>query len=123
MQTILQQTLAKDYTRSAMQTSLLTRFILWCQKQEKYRFGWLGASITIHGCLITPLTIFAIILSGNSMVLWAIAMGAMVMTLTTNLAALPTKITIPTFLFSVILDLGVIISCIFIGFNAFSNYM
>ena len=122
MQTILQQNFTARYTQSARQTSLLTGFITWCKNQEKFRFGWVGTSIAIHGCFLTPMTIFAIVLSGNNMALWAIAMGAMVMTLVTNLAALSTKITIPTFLFSIILDLGIIINCIVVGFNV-ANYV
>jgi hypothetical protein len=39
-------------------------------------------------------------------------------TLVTNLAAMPTKITIPVFFLSVLVDLVIIASCIAIGFDA-----
>jgi hypothetical protein len=50
--------------------------------------------------------------SGNSMFLWALVIGAIAMTLVTNLAALPTKITIPVLFLSLLIDLGIIVSSI-----------
>jgi hypothetical protein len=44
----------------------------------------------------------------------------MAMALVTNLAALPTKITLPVFFLSVLIDLGIIIASLFQGF-AVSN--
>jgi hypothetical protein len=69
---------------------------------------WTAIIIGAHGCVITPITLFFVILGGNSMFCWAIAIAAMGMSLVTNLAALPTKITIPVFVFSLILDLIVL---------------
>ena len=106
-----------DYVMPARKESLLTRFISWAKNQERHRLGWLAVIITGHGCVLTPITLFAIILSGNSMVFWSMAIAAMGMSLITNLAALPTKITIPVFFFSVLIDLVIIINCIVIGFN------
>ena len=88
--------------------SLVSKFISWCEGQENYRLGWLGLILAVHGCVITPITIFAIVMSGNNIALWGIAMGAMGMSLVTNLAALPTKITIPVFFLSVLIDLAII---------------
>ena len=93
--------------------SIVSRFISWCEGQEKYRFGWLGLILAVHGCVITPITLFTILMSGNNIALWGIAMGAMAMSLITNLAALPTKITIPVFIFSIIVDLAIIGSSLF----------
>ena len=39
------------------------------------------------------------------------------MTVITNLTAMPTRITIPVFFFSVLLDLVIIVTCIIIGFD------
>ena len=89
-----------------------TLFFNWCKSQEQYRFGWLAAIIAGHGCLITPLTLFAIMLSGNSPLYWAFAIAAMAISVVTNLAALPTKITIPVFFFSLIIDAAVTITCL-----------
>jgi len=97
--------------------SIVSRFITWCESQEKNRFGWLGLILAIHGCVITPITLFIIVMAGNNIALWGIAMGAMAMSLITNLAALPTKITIPVFLFSVIIDLAIIATSLFAIFS------
>ncbi len=117
METTLQQTISTVYQHSIAKKSLFTRFINWCDGQEKYRFGWLGAALATHGCVFTPLTLFAVILSGNLFIFWVLALTAMGASLITNLAALPTKITIPVFLFSLLVDIAIMISCISIGFN------
>lgn len=119
----LQQSYGSIYVQSERKQSLLTQFILWCKSQEKYRLGWLAVIIAGHGCILTPITLFAIILSGNSMLFWALAIAAMGMSLVTNLAALPTKITIPVFFFSVMIDLVIIANCTAIGFNISSTYI
>jgi hypothetical protein len=94
------------------------KFITWCTGQEKYRLGWLAAAITVHGCILTILTMFAVILAGNHFIFWPFVIGAMGITLIVNLAAMPTKITIPVFFISVFVDLVIIVSCIAIGFDA-----
>ena len=98
--------------------SVITRFITWTNNQEKYRLGWLAAILTLHGCFLTPLTILFVVISGNNIFLFVTAIVAMVMCLITNLAALPTKITIPVFLLSILIDI-VLISIAF--FNGFAN--
>ena len=97
--------------------SLWKKFLDWCDSQEKNRLGWLAAAITIHGCILTILTMFAVILAGNHFIFWPFVIGGMGITLIVNLAAMPTKITIPVFFFSVLVDVLIIISCIAIGFN------
>lgn len=84
----------------------------WSQSQEQYRFGWLAAIVGGHGCVITPLTLFFVMIAGNQPIAWAFTMGAMAISLIANLAALPTKITIPVFFLSVLIDAVVIASCI-----------
>jgi len=97
--------------------SVWTKFIIWCDSQEKYKLGWLGASLTLHGCVLTILTMFAVVLSGNHFIFWPFIIGAMGVTLVVNLAAMPTRVTIPIFFFSVLLDLMIIVSCFLIGFD------
>ena len=97
--------------------SVWKKFINWCDSQEKYRFGWLATALGLHGCVLTIFTMFAVILAGNHFIFWPFIIGAMGITLITNLAAMPTKVTIPVFFFSVLIDLVIIISCIAIGFN------
>jgi len=106
------------HSTDTTRVSAWKRFISWCDGQEKYRLGWLAGAFTIHGCVLTILTMFAVILSGNHFIFWPFVIAAMGATVVTNLAAMPTKITLPVFFFSVLVDLIIIISCIAIGFDA-----
>ena len=115
--TMIQPTLANAYAIEQPKQSLFAKFIIWCAGQERNRFGWLGAALGVHGCVTTPLALFAIVLSGNHIALWAVALVAMGATLVTNLSAMPTKITIPVFLSTVLIDLAIIIACAATGFN------
>lgn len=55
---------------------------------------------------------FVVVLAGNHFIFWPFVIGAMGITLIVNLAAMPTKITIPVFFFSVLVDLAIIAACI-----------
>lgn len=123
METVIKHVFATPDTLVIKQQPLWNRFISWSIGQEKNRFAWLAVALAGHGCFLTPLTLFAIILSGNLFVLWIIAMAAMAMCLITNLAALPTKITIPVFLLSIFLDLLVITYCAIAGFDISGTYI
>ena len=93
MQTVLQQSYARPYTQEVSKLSTWTRFITWCKHQEESRFLWLGIALATHACFITPLTLFVVMSTGNSPVLFSFAIAAMAITLVTNLAALPEKVT------------------------------
>src|SRR5258705_12566849 len=113
-------TTAKHFYTHSMDTtkvSVWKKFIDWCESQQKYRIGWMIVTITLHGCVLTIFTMFAVILAGNHFIFWPFVIVAMGITLFTNLVALPTKITIPVFFFSVLIDLVIIISCIVIGLD------
>jgi hypothetical protein len=111
MQT-LEQTYHPSYTGITKKQSPVVKFFSWCHEQEKYRFGWLAAILAIHGCVLAPITVLAITLSGNNMIFWGLVIGGMAMALIVNLAALPTKITIPVFFLSVLIDLAVIVAAL-----------
>jgi hypothetical protein len=116
----METTIQHVYTHQQDETkvSLWKKFVAWCNTQEQYRLGWLAAAITLHGCVLTIFTMFAVVLAGNHFIFWPFIIGGMGITLVVNLAALPTKITIPVFFVSVLVDLVIIISCIAIGFDA-----
>ena len=116
MQTLQHSFNPAVYNREAGQT-LSRKFIAWCISQEKNRFLWLAGIITIHGCVITPVTVFFITAAGTSMFLFALAIAAITMSLVVNLAAMPTKITVPVFFLSVIIDLAVIAATIATGLS------
>lgn len=84
---------------------------------------WLGVALSAHGCIITPLTIMAVLLAGTNMFFFILAIVAMGATLVTNLAALPTKITLPVFFLSILIDLAIIFSCVLIGLNIANTYI
>jgi len=108
----LTQTSHAPFYKPSIQSNVLVRFFDWCKAQEKNRFGWLALSLAAHGCILTPLVVFAVGASGNDFTLWMAAMGAMGVTLIVNLAAQPTKITIPIFFLSIVVDVAILIACI-----------
>jgi cbb3-type cytochrome oxidase subunit 1 len=116
METIFQPILIKNQKR-VKGLSVISKFMAWCESQEKNRLGWLGGILAIHGCVLTPITLFAVILSGTNFALYIATLLAMAIAVITNLAAMPTKVTIPAFLVSVLIDIVVIALCIVAGFS------
>lgn len=82
----------------------------WCKGQEENRLLWLGIALAGHGCILTPLTVMAVFLTGTNMFLFMLAIIAMGMALVTNLAAMPTKVTIPVLVASILMDIVIVIS-------------
>src|SRR6188474_1851242 len=111
MQTI-QQIYNPGLERAEKRQSIFARFLNWCDKQEATRLGWTAAIIALHGCFITPITVATIALTSNNLALWGVAIGAMGVSLVTNLSAMPTKVTIPVFILSVLADISIIITCL-----------
>lgn len=106
---VLQQPYNSAFPSRAENRSLISRFIDWCTAQDKSRYGWLAVILTVHGCVLTPITVLLIATGANSIVYWGVAIGAIAMSVISNLAAMPTKITIPIFFFSVLVDLSLIV--------------
>lgn len=95
----------------------------WCKGQEENRLLWLGIALAGHGCILTPITVMAVLLAGTNMILFMLALVAMGISLVTNLAAMPTRVTIPAFFFSILIDVAVIIAAIVIGFDITTTYI
>ncbi|WP_276484682.1 hypothetical protein [Paraflavitalea pollutisoli] len=106
MATTIHPSVQTSYT--AQHTGLWTRFIDWAKGQEENRFMWLAIALGGFGCAITPITILFVSLAGMNLVLFMAALFAMAISLIVNLAAMPTRITIPVFFFSVLIDLVVV---------------
>ncbi len=121
--TTLNQTISTTYTERTASTSLLGKFFDWCKGQQENRLLWLGIVLAGHGCILTPLTVMAVLLAGTNITLFILTIVAMGMSLVTNLAAMPTKITIPVFVLSVLIDIAIIISCVAIGFDITKTYI
>lgn len=110
---VLQHPASTIHFPSTLQkASLFHRFFSWCKGQEKNRLLWLALIITAHGCIITPVTLGVIMLSGNNFIFWPWAIASMGISLIVNLAALPVKITIPVFAISLLIDLAIVLNCI-----------
>ncbi len=122
MQTTLHPSYPGIYTRSAARDSLWKRFINWTDRQEEWRFGWVAGILVGHGCFFTIITMMAILFTGNHFIFWPFAISAMAICVVVNLAAMPTRITIPVFFFSVLMDLVVIAICLTNGFDISASY-
>ncbi|MEO6489533.1 MAG: hypothetical protein ABIO04_06305 [Ferruginibacter sp.] len=110
----LDQTISTSYKKNISGANLISTSIAWCTAQEDSRLLWVGLGLTIHGCIITPLTVLTILITGSGLGLLGIAIAIVAMTavLVVNLAALPTKITIPVFALSLVADIALIIAAI-----------
>ena len=98
--------------------NLWRRFVRFADKQECNRLGWLVAGILGHGTIFTILTLLAVTVLGNIFLLYIIACCSMVIVVSANLAAMPTRYTIPILFISLLIDLGVIITAIFLHFSS-----
>ena len=103
--------------------SLLSRFLTWCRSQEPNRLLWLGVILTFHGCVLTPLTVMAVLLAGTNLTLFILAIVAMGMSLVTNLAAMPTRVTLPVFALSIVMDLVIVAIALAHGFDITTTYI
>ena len=108
---------AANYTSHATRPGVIARFMNWCESQQPNRLLWLGIALAAHGCILTPVTVMAILLAGVNVPLIVLAISSMGVALVSNLAALPTRITIPLFLFSILIDLGIMVTAAVTGFS------
>lgn len=90
--------------------SLWRRLLYWADEQQENRLVWMGVALTGHASFLTPFTVMAVMLLGNHFGLFMAAMVAMGIALVTNLAALPTRITIPAFLLSIVMDIAIVLA-------------
>lgn len=117
MSTILHSSPPQAY-QAAHGTSIFSRFVNWAAAQEDRRFMWLALALGGHGCVLTPLTILLVVVfTGLNLALFLTALGAMALALIVNLAAMPTKYTIPAFFLSVLVDVVVIAAAIGMAIN------
>jgi hypothetical protein len=100
------------YPSTTTQTSVnpLTRFMQFAEAQEKNHFGWVGGSIMLQASVMFPITLLVVLANGASFGLMAVAIVALALVVVTNLAALPTKITIPALAVSALIDLALIVA-------------
>lgn len=124
MQTTIHQHALKGVSsRTYQHPSLWSRFMNWAEGQEKNRLGWVAGILFGHGCIVTIITMMAILFTGNHFIFWPFAIAGMAACVISNLAALPTKITLPIFFFSLLLDLVIIAICLTNGINVSATYV
>ena len=97
---------------AARSKSLWEKFVDYAADQQFNRLWWMALGILGHGTIFTIATLAVITLLGNIFALYVIACCAMVMVVVVNLAAMPTKITIPVFVLSLLIDIAVMITAI-----------
>lgn len=120
--TTLTSAIVLNYSPAIQKPSLLNRFNTWCANQQEARLLWLALALMGHGAVLTPLTGIAVVMAGTNLFLFVLVLSAMAMTLVTNLAALPTKITIPVFVLSVVIDVAVLAACVAQGMSINNAY-
>jgi hypothetical protein len=96
--------------------SFIKRFMEWAEHQDKYRFGWLGIIVAGNGCFITPATVFVVLYTGNNLFLFMAALTVFAISFVANLAAMPTKITIPIFCVGLLADILIILVALALQF-------
>lgn len=115
--TTLTSSISSGYVKPVSGISLINRFSAWCASKEEKRIFWQGTILTLHACFLTPVSFVAAMLAGVDHYLYIPVIIAIAITVISNLAALPTRITIPVFFLSILIDLGVIIAALFYGLN------
>ena len=94
--------------------SVFVRILSWAKDEEKNRIAWLGISITIMTAVFFPITMVSILLHGASFTLIIGSMFSLILVVVPNLAALPTRYTIPAFFTGIVIDIFIIIASFFI---------
>jgi hypothetical protein len=101
----------------ARKETIISKFLKWCEAQETNRFLWMVLAFFAQIGATVPMTAMAILfLGGNNLVLWIIMLAVNVPVLVLNLAAMPTKTTLPFLFFSWLAQAGIILYCL--GFAA-----
>jgi len=97
------------YRPAVSQPSLIVRFFDWAENEDVDRHvGWVGFSIMVMTGFFFPITMSAILLNGGAFGLIVAAMVPLVLVFVANLAALPTKYTIPSLFVGVLAELAII---------------
>ena len=95
--------------QSVKNHSVIKSFMKWAEEQDEYRFGWLGVIVAGNGCFITPATVYVVLYSGNNLFLFMAALAVFAISFVANLAAMPTRITIPVFFAGLLVDIIIVL--------------
>jgi hypothetical protein len=93
--------------------NVFTKFLAWCEAQQEDRLLWLAVACFAQIGMTLPATAFFILFfGGNNLLLWIIMTAVNVPVLVLNLAALPTKTTLPFIFFGWLTQAVIIMYCI-----------
>jgi hypothetical protein len=95
--------------------NIIHRFIGWCDTQEPRRLMWTGIILPAQACIFAPLTFIVAMFAGIHFALFIPVIAVLVITFISNLAALPTKITIPVFISGILIDITIMIVALTMG--------
>lgn len=107
--TEVSQSLIVDYNKAMGKPSPFSRFFTWCGAQQHNRLLWLGIALTTHCCVITPLTLLAVLTSTANFFLISVAILTMEIVFVTNLTVGSTKINLPLYFGSIGINLLIIL--------------
>ncbi len=96
------------FIESKKNKHLIQKFQAFCERQQENRLGWTAFSMAVQVCLLVPITLSAVYFNGNRFILWVPVILSSFVTEFSNLASLPTKISIPIFFISLLINLSVI---------------
>ena len=112
---ISQPEVLNGYSEQQVKKSIISRFIHWATNQdEQNHIGWVGISVTSMTAISFPLTMTAVLLNGAPFGLIIAAMVSLVLVITTNLAAVSTRYSIPILFLGFLIDAGVILASFFL---------
>ena len=106
----IQQTYSPAVSYERSEAGLWKKFIDWCTAQDENRYGWLAIGLFGHGCILAPITLLVTLLSGVNMIFFSLVILSMAAVLVSNLAAMPTRYTLPILFFSIVLNFGVLVA-------------
>ena len=91
--------------------SFAGRFFQWAANQDAdYHIAWAGGSMIVMAAVFFPLTMSVILFNGASFALMVAAISALALVIVMNLAALPTRYTIPGLLAGILINAGAIVT-------------
>ena len=98
-------------------TAAWQKFISYAERQEERRFLWTSIAILGHATFFTLGTLILVLATGNEFFLFTATCVTMAVVLAVNLAALPTKYTIPVFFLSLLADVAIMVTALALWFN------
>ncbi len=117
MNTVTFLSTVHKYQQSVSKVNIIQRFLTWCGAQEGKRLLWTAIILPLQACIFAPLTFIVAMFGGVHFALFIPVITVLVFTFITNLAALPTKITIPVFIAGILIDIIVMIISLSMGVN------